>query len=809
MNRVCPPLLQHIPTLAASLATCAEEPVQALLARFGEENGEDGAEVAAQALLLLLAVVEVERRQAGDEGEGLNGVATLLGSEDLGDLWPLWRLVGTRQRHFGPALDHAHEDLVKVGLSVERLPEFYEQLMGAGDVGVRRRLGVFYTPQPLAAHMVELLDTALREAGLMGGLLDGRSYADLGWTPPTGVAPQAPVAVLLEPAAGMGIFLQELVRFAKRTGCSELALAGLLQRVRAFEIQPVACVLSRLLLRCVLREQGFCADLARLPLLVDGDFLAAIVQRDPRLVGVSVVLGNPPYARSSRNKSEDLRAMMARYRVGLEGERNIQPLADDYIKFVRGVELTLAAAPLAVTCLVTNHSFLRGRLHRAMRSSLAESFPQVHVLDLHGNTKVRRPGQRDENIFGIAQGVAVTLGVRPPGGGTPRLTYRELRGRRVDKLACLQERRLPRPQTLPLDGKWAPCEPLPREYDRFVPLDELFDFYSVGGKPGDDSMLVGFEPEQLLSQLQVARGRLCQQRYGTTEAARRLQKRPLSRPFQPEGVIHYAYRPFDDRVAYYEPEIWTRPLRSLYARVDGRPILLTTRIVKDERFAHVFVTRCFPDVIALSPTSSVNCYAFPLATMRPEPLCEATGMQLTREEAFAYVYAALHSHTYRSRYLGGLRDGFPRVPVMKEAALIASLVARGGRLLALHLGEAAPRAEGPRFVDGGDRQIRRVPEDPCKEAPDNSEGEGFSLGVNERSCFEAVPRAAWSFRVGGYQVCRKWLLDRRRAGRQLSDHDVRHYCDMVARVQETVQLQRDIDSLIERFGGFPGAVHGG
>ena len=718
----------------------------------------------------------------------------------------LWRTDG----HHRPLLRRVEAELSARVLLVDELVPLFEGLLGTGAPEVRRRLGIFHTPAVLCRFMVEQADAALKECGLRDGLLDNCTYADLELSPPSGLEVEQSACIVLDPAAGLGVFVAEVIRHAAAalrdgSGLDEERMQALLGRVRAVEVLPPLQLSSLLFLRCVLCEQGYDPALLAGCELRCGDYLRAVVEQQPWLRGVNVVLGNPPYARSSANKGPALRALLAPYRVGLDGERNLQPLADDYIKFMRAVEVVLAPAPNAVFCLVTNHSYLRGRLHRAMRRSLRSSFERLDLLDLHGNTKIRQVGRRDENIFGIAQGVAVTLAARGAQLGPGRVTYRELRGRRQDKLDAIEQRRFPPARHINrTQCKFSPCEPLPREYDQFVPLSALFDFYSVGGKPGDDGMLVGFESEQLLSQLRSARTRLEDEVGRCTEAARRLSQRPLSEPFDEDGVIHYAYRPFDERVAYYEPRIWTRPLRQLYARVDGRPILLTTRIVKDEDFAHVFVTRRFPDVIALSPTSSVNCYAFPMATMEPEPLRKATGMCLSAEEAFAYVYAALHSRTYRQRYVGGLRDDFPRIPVMRDPALIASLVARGGRLLALHLGEATPKTERPRFVDGGDRSIRcEVPHDATSLL--GEEG-NLKLGLNEASAFEAVPETAWSFRVGGYQVCRKWLLDRRRAGRDLSDGDVDRFCDLVARIQETVILQRDIDALIDRFGGFPQAV---
>jgi predicted helicase len=49
---------------------------------------------------------------------------------------------------------------------------------------------------------------------------------------------------------------------------------------------------------------------------------------------VMCVIGNPPYAVSSTNKGEWIENLIADYKKDLN-ERNIQPLSDDYIKFIR------------------------------------------------------------------------------------------------------------------------------------------------------------------------------------------------------------------------------------------------------------------------------------------------------------------------------------------------------------------------------------------------------------------------------------------------------------------------------------------
>ncbi len=69
--------------------------------------------------------------------------------------------------------------------------------------------------------------------------------------------------------------------------------------------------------------------------------------------------------------------------------------------------------------------------------------------------------------------------------------------------------------------------------------------------------------------------------------------------------------------------------------------------------------------------------------------------------------------------------------------------------------------------------------------------------------FRGVPEEVWSFHVGGYQVCEKWLKDRK--GRTLSAEDITHYHRIVIALHETIRLMGEIDAVIEDHGGWPEA----
>jgi hypothetical protein len=190
------------------------------------------------------------------------------------------------------------------------------------------------------------------------------------------------------------------------------------------------------------------------------------------------------------------------------------------------------------------------------------------------------------------------------------------------------------------------------------------------------------------------------------------------------------------------------------------------------------------------------------------------------EDAFHYIYAVLHSPTYRERYKEFLRIDFPRIPLTSDLELFEALCQKGADLVALHLLEPSYGAASwnrdkaqpnpfhnvnVRYPVPGDDVVEKghpkyIP--PGERTPGSREPlqEG-RVYINRGQYFEGVPPEVWEFHVGGYQVCEKWLKDRR--GRKLSYDDKEHYKKIVMALGETIRLMREIDEVIEQHGGWP------
>jgi predicted helicase len=154
----------------------------------------------------------------------------------------------------------------------------------------------------------------------------------------------------------------------------------------------------------------------------------------------------------------------------------------------------------------------------------------------------------------------------------------------------------------------------------------------------------------------------------------------------------------------------------------------------------------------------------------------------------------LHSPTYRSRYAEFLKMDFPRLPLTSNTELFRMLCALGDDLIALHLMEN----HGPKMTSypiPGDSTVENV----RYEVP-QSEMKG-RVWINATQYFEGIPPTVWEFHVGGYQVCHKWLKDRK--GRKLTYDDLTHYQYIVAALAETIKIMQNIDEVINNSGGWP------
>lgn len=172
------------------------------------------------------------------------------------------------------------------------------------------------------------------------------------------------------------------------------------------------------------------------------------------------------------------------------------------------------------------------------------------------------------------------------------------------------------------------------------------------------------------------------------------------------------------------------------------------------------------------------------------------------DNIFNYIYAVFHSPIYRERYAEFLKMDFPRVPLTGNTDLLRELCILGEKLVSLHLMESDKlKSHITTFPISGENTVIKVGETK-KKLKDVKNGKG-KLFINKTQYFDGLPEEVWNFHIGGYQVCYKWLADRKKAGRKLSADDIKHYHKIVVAINETIKIMKQIDEVIDAHGGWP------
>ena len=158
-----------------------------------------------------------------------------------------------------------------------------------------------------------------------------------------------------------------------------------------------------------------------------------------------------------------------------------------------------------------------------------------------------------------------------------------------------------------------------------------------------------------------------------------------------------------------------------------------------------------------------------------------------------YIYAVLHSHTYREKYKESLKIDFPRVPYPKDKETFWQLVKLGGEIRQIHLLES-PKVEQyiTEYPIDGDNVVVKPHYFPIPQNEKTGDLQG-NVYINETQYFANVPLKAWEFYIVGYQPAQKWLKDRK--DRKLEFDDILHYQKIIVALSETDRLMKEIDKI--------------
>lgn len=707
---------------------------------------------------------------------------------------------------------------------------FYEDFLTEYDKETKMDRGVFYTPLPVVNFIVRSVDQILKnEFGITDGLACDEKI-DVGTKRKPEVVDRVQI---LDPATGTGTFLRQTIlqikqNFdAKHNNLSDekrieewnkYVVFSLLNRIYGFELMMAPYAVAHMKLAMALKDTGYNFNSnSRLKVFLTnsleepGDstgiqYLPGMgpdaiaveatqanrVKKDAR---INVVIGNPPYSVSSNNKNDWIVNLIEEYKKNLN-ERNIQPLSDDYIKFIRLGHNYIENNGSGILAYISNNSFIDGLIHRQMRKTLLEDFDKIYILDLHGNSKKKETcpdGSPDKNVFNIQQGVSINIFIKTNKKDKKKLGeiyHSELYGSRdvkFNQLASNSFSSINWEKLIPEDPDYFF---VPKNftgsniYETGISINELFDNSTSGVKTHHDSELVSFIP------------------------------------FSTKTNNKYYYRPFDTRYIDYDVSKVVRHRYDVMKHMLVQNLsLLTCRQQTTFDFQHVLITDTLSDICSVSLQTGESTYVYPLYKYDSSYKTYEANLNLkilskiektltlkfnsnpifdfNYEDSFSaktfnslnvldYIYAVLHTPSYRTKYKEFLKIDFPRIPYPKDKEKFFALAKVGAELRELHLMKSSVMEQTTVTFSGNKSGSEEVT---------TRKFEDGKVWINKTEYFDNVPETTWNFFIGGYQVADKYLKDRK--GRKLSAEEITHYTHIIKILIETDRLMKQLDTMWE------------
>lgn len=606
-------------------------------------------------------------------------------------------------------------------------------------------------------------------------------------------------------------------------------------------------------------ETGEVPNLFMSQWLTEEAIMADVVKRD---TPVMCVIGNPPYSGISSNNGKWISDLIEDYKYvdGVHFNERKHWLNDDYVKFIRYSQHYIEKNGSGVLAFINPHGFLDNPTFRGMRWNLLKTYDKIYTIDLHGNAKKKEvcpDGSPDQNVFDIMQGVAITVFAKTgkkKANELGQVFHYDLYGKRDGKYDFLNENNLNTIQFEKLKYQkpfyfFVPKNNEGKEsYDKGFGIDELFPTNVTGIVTARDSVVLDFDKNDLLSRINKftdsnytdaeTRAWLFPNKKdgkylaGDSRGWKLAEARIEIASNQHQNLIKkFTYRPFENRFIYYSPNMvdWGREEYMHHLLSGENTALILPKQVPDKESAGAYLTKNIAGHKTCSAYNINNIfplYLYPKtngqqtieeSTERTpnlnqeivKEISEKLGLNFTNEKedtkgAFApidildYIYAVLHSPTYRSAYKEFLKIDFPRVPYPKEVKTFWDLVALGGELRQIHLLESNKvedyitsyeMAEG---VENDHNVITTKIGKKDWEIIDTEKQLG-RIWINESKYFNNVPVTAWEFYIGGYQPAQKWLKDRKEC--ELKFEDILHYQKIIVALTETDRIMKEIDKI--------------
>jgi len=711
------------------------------------------------------------------------------------------------------------------GKGEDPIVHFYETFLSVYDPALRERRGVYYTPEPVVKYIVNSIHSILREKfNLSDGLADKN-------------------VTILDPSAGTMTFIAQSIKTAVNEFISKYGNGvkvdfiknHVLNNYYAFELMMAPYAVGHLKISFLLEEIGYkFSDDERFKLFLTNSLELETFEQsalpgmsslsnESRKAGyikkeqpILVIIGNPPYSVSSANKSVFIQKAMETYKEDVRDEKNIQPLSDDYIKFIRFAHWKIEQAGKGCIGMITNNSYLSGLIHRGMRKKLLETFDEIYIVNLHGNSRIKEncpDGSKDENVFEIKQGVSILLLIKNSlTKNTKTIKYYDLYGLRESKYEYLMKNSINSTEWLDIK----PTEPsffwiqkdysLWEQYSSFFSIKNIFVNYNVGTTTGKDDILVGIGRNELKSKFSL----FDNDSYTAFMEINGVGKKKAQEWFQEmqktdfeKQIIDFSYRPFDDRYIIYNSKMLERSRNKFMIHMSSPNIaLVVQKTTVRNQFSEVFVSQKVTDYHLIGHQS----YIFPLyiygnqnnysMSFRSEEddrivniykslikkLRNKIEYKLNPNNIFNYIYAVLYSNVYRNIYLDFLKTDFPRIPFTDIVELFMKISTIGEELIELHLLKSV-KLNNPlvKFLGTGNCKVEKI------------KYENETIYINKDQYIKNIDNILWQYQIGGYQVLKSWLNYRK--GRILSFEEIQHFCKTATALHYTMELQKQIDEI--------------
>ncbi|MCK9426752.1 MAG: N-6 DNA methylase [Ignavibacteriaceae bacterium] len=740
-------------------------------------------------------------------------------------------------------LDHYYHE----GKGSDPVLHFYETFLSVYDPATREKRGVYYTPEPVVSFIVRSLHQILKDKF---NISDGLAAKDV---------------TLLDPAGGTLSFLAKAIEIAVEEfenkygkGAVKTFLKDqVLQNYYSFELMMAPYAIGHMKMSFLLEELGYRMeddervkyyltntldmkelDETKFPGMSSLSTESHEAGKVKKQVPILVVLGNPPYSGISSNKGEWISEQIESYKYvdGKHfGERK-HWLQDDYVKFIRFSQWKIDQAGEGVLGFITNHSYLDNPTFRGMRQSLMNSFDEIYILDLHGNSLKKEKafdGSKDENVFDIQQGVAIAFFIKHMKIKIKSVFHHELLGLRDAKYDWLNKHNIK-------NVKWNKLEPnspyyflvqrdekYSSDYYNYFSIQDIFPINVTGIVTARDSFVIDIEKDVLKRRIEEFRSLLIhdasiKERYKLKDsrgwkfqAARKELAKDENWSLYFSKIL---YRPFDVRNIYYTEKMvdWGRQEVMRHMLEENISLCFMRQVSTSESYSQVLVSQQMVDnrtffsskgIIQQAPLYLYSerkekrknpliqimmfepevKYQTRQPNIKPELFAELKNYfkkEPTPEEIFYYIYAVLYSNTYRVKYAQFLKIDFPRVPFTKDYKVFIQLGKLGKKLADLHLLKAKELENViSKFPVAGSYKVIRP------------KYEDEKVWINKEQFFNNVKEEVWKYQVGGYQVCEKWLKDRQ--GRTLTVEEIQTYCKIVTALSKTIELQSEIDKYFE------------